>query len=90
MLNVVDEFTMVKKLQNHILVLEKSIDKLITYQTSVDYQIKKLDNINIASIVTKVLKELNTPEDKPLETFEDLMTYNAKITTKNMIKRRQR
>ena len=51
MINVVDGFTMVKKLQNHILVLEKSIDRLHTSQKALDYQIKKLENFNIASIV---------------------------------------
>ena len=80
------EFECIVKLQNQISNIQASLDKIIDYQT------RKSLNDNpeyyIKNIVSAVINELSSPSKNDCTSFEDLLSYNAKMTIKSKIKGR--
>ncbi len=86
MQNAGDAISNFNDLQQQVLVLEQSINKLLEYQNELSVQIDRLTGVKIKNIVSEVIRELNKVERTNITSFDDLLLLNAKRQIKKVIK----
>ncbi len=86
MQNAGDAISNFNDLQQQVLVLEQSINKLLEYQNELSVQIDRLTGVKIKNIVSEVIRELNKVERTNITSFDDLLLLNAKRQINKVIK----
>lgn len=72
-----------KDLESFANILIQLSNDLLKRQAELEFQINRLSSVKIKDIVNKCLKELNNLERNDINTFEDLLTLNAKLAIKS-------